>query len=197
MALDYSQLYSADPTREYVVVAATLASELPGHWLDAYYAWCTHTPNVLEFEVDGFEHLFDYTSDPTASSDAAQTDDRLVAVFGYSRRPAASRDASRMRRFLGGGLASADGEAVDKGHFIGHALGGGTDVNLFPQRSELNRGWSDPGRVFRKMERTAAAQPGTFVFARPLYSDTTWHPTALEYGLLLPDLQLWIERFSN
>jgi hypothetical protein len=124
-------------------------------------------------------------------------DARGMAVFGYSRSPAASRDASRMRGFLGGGLTAADGDSVDKGHFVGHSLGGGTDVNLFPQRSELKRGWSDPGKVFRRMERAAAGRPGTFVFARPLYSDTTWHPTALEYGLLTAELCLWVERFSN
>lgn len=195
--LNYSQLYSADPTQEYSAVAARLASEFPAPWLDQYYEMCTHSPNVLQFEVDGFEHLFDFTSDASASSNAAQIEDRLVAVFGYSRQPPASRDASRMRGFLGGGLTAADGDSVDKGHFIGHSLGGSTDVNLFPQRPELNRGWSDPGRVFRSMERTAAGRPGTFVFARPLYSDTMWHPTGLEYGLLKPDLQLWVERFSN
>ncbi|CAN5815744.1 hypothetical protein BH11GEM1_BH11GEM1_29580 [soil metagenome] len=197
MALDYSQLYSPDPSQEYATVAATLAADLSPCWLDEYYTMCTHTPNILHFEVDGFAHLFDLSSDPSASTVAAQTDDRLVAVFGYSQPPVAARDASRMRGFLGGGLMAADGDAVDKGHFIGHFLGGGTDVNLFPQRSELNRGWSDPGKVFRSMERAAAARPGTFVFARPLYTDGTWHPTSLEYGLLTADLRLWVERFSN
>lgn len=197
MPLDYSQLYSVDPAQAYAVVAAKLASELPSYWLDEYYDMCAHSPNVLQFEVDGFEHLFDFTSDPNSTPEAAQTEDRLVAVFGYSRPPAAVRDASRMRGFLGGGLTAADGDAVDIGHFIGHSLGGGTDVNLFPQRTELNRGWSDPGKVFRRMERAAAARPGTFVFARPLYADTTWHPTALEYGLLTAELRLWVERFAN
>ena len=109
MALDYSQLYCADPSQEYATVAGTLASELPACWLDEYYAMRSHTPNVLQFEVDGFEYLFDFTSDPRASSDTGHTDDRLVAVFGYSRPPEAARDASQMRGFLGGGLTAADG----------------------------------------------------------------------------------------
>jgi hypothetical protein len=158
---------------------------------------CSHLPNVLQFEVEGFQHLYDFTSDPGVHASATNMDDRLVAVFGYSTLPISRRDTSRMRGFLGGGLSDPDGESLDKGHFVGHALGGGTDVNLFPQRPELNRGWSDPGKVFRKMERYAAAHPGTFVFARPLYNDMSWLPYALEYGVLMPDIGLWVEHFAN
>lgn len=197
MALDYVNLFAFDRSLEYATGVATLASELPSLWLDEYRAMCSHTPNVLQFEVEGFEHLFDFTSDPSTDETAKDTDDRLVAVFGCSRAPSSARDASRMRGFLGGGLTSSDGGPLDKGHFMGHSLGGSTDVNLFAQRPELNRGWSDPGKVFRSMERFAAAHPGTFVFARPLYNDFSWHPCELEYGLLMPEMRLWAERFTN
>lgn len=196
MALDYSSRFALQ-AHEYEAAVDILSRELPTLWLDEYYAMCRHSPNVLQFAVEGFEHLFDFTSDPTAGEAASVAEDRLVAVFGRSRPQAEPRDASRMRGFLGGGLRGVEGAPLDKGHFIGHSLGGGTDVNLFPQRPELNRGWSDPGRVFRRMERYASTHAGTFVFARPLYRDASWQPAELEYGLLMPERILWVERFGN
>jgi hypothetical protein len=47
------------------------------------------------------------------------------------------------------------------------------------------------------MERYAATHPGTFAFSRLIYADHTWVPAALEYGVLLPDATLWVERFPN
>jgi hypothetical protein len=166
-------------------------------WASEYQAMSSHIPNVLQFEIDGFQHLFDYTSDPSADSSAHDTEDRLVAVFGLSRIPEGKRSSSRMKGFLGGRLVDATDTPLDKGHFIAVSMGGGTEVNLFPQRPELNRGWSDPGKVFRKMERFAAEHPGTFVFARPLYASTSWHPTSIEYAVLLPELRWWVEQFAN
>jgi len=70
-------------------------------------------------------------------------------------------------------------------------------VNLFPQRLELNRGRSPEGKKYRSMERYAAAHPGTFVFSRFWYTDPSWVPVSLEYGLLRPDGTFWVERFTN
>src|ERR1019366_8678581 len=86
---------------------------------------------------------------------------------------------------------------VDRGHFLSHAAGGELDINLFPQRRELNRGWSPQGKVFRQMERSVANNPGTFHFHRALYDDDTWIPCRLEYGVLENDLEWWITRFIN
>ncbi len=197
MSLSYAELFKFASTGEYDAAAAEMAANLPMLWANEYQAMCAHVPNLLQFDVEGFEHVFDFTSDTAADTNPRAPEDRLVGVFGRSRAPVALREASRMRGFLGGGLAMEDGSRMDKGHFIGHALGGGTEVNLFPQRPELNRGWSDPGKVFRRMERFAAVTPGTFVFACPIYVDTSWQPVALEYGLLMPDLNVWVERFAN
>jgi hypothetical protein len=57
----------------------------------------------------------------------------------------------------------------------------GLDVNLFPQRREVNRGWSDEGKLFRKMERYAAEHPGTFCFARPICRDLSRRPIIPKY----------------
>lgn len=195
-SIDYTRVLPPDPERDYATAAAFLEKELPPLWLDAYHENCRHDPNVLQINIDGFEHLFDFTSDPSRHN-ADNPEDRLVVVYGLSKAPNTVRDASRIRGFLKGGLKGEDHEARDKGHYIAHSAGGGLDINLFPQRPELNRGRSGAGKVFRKMERFAATHPGTFLFARPIYSNDSWTPTELEYGMLLPEQRLWVERFSN
>ena len=57
-------------------------------------------------------------------------------------------------------------------------MGGGLDINLFPQVKATNR-----GGLWRKMERYCAANLGTFCFIHPIYRDQSWRPAALEYGI--------------
>lgn len=128
--------------------------------------------------------------------------ERVVVAYGLSQRPAKARDASRMRGFpdVGRTFAArlgAEAPAADKGHFLAHAAGGELDVNLFPQRRDLNRGWSEEGKLYRRMERRIAGRPGTFHFHRPLYGDASWLPWRLELGVLLDDREWWVERFDN
>jgi len=105
-------------------------------------------------------------------------DDRVVAVWGVSRREAAStRDKARMAGFLGGGNWSASYPGRDRGHFFAHTMGGGTDINLFPQLASVNRGGK-----WRQLENFAADNPGTFCFIRPIYGSRSWVPSKLEYG---------------
>jgi hypothetical protein len=85
----------------------------------------------------------------------------------------------------------------DKGHFIAHAIGGGTDLNIFSQDRETNRGISVQGKVYRQMEKYCFARPGTFCFARPVYADATSVPRWLEFGLIKEDGRLWVELFDN
>jgi hypothetical protein len=68
------------------------------------------------------------------------------------------------------------------------------DMNLFPQRRDLNRGWSAQGKRYRAMERHLAAHPGTFFYHRPIYTDDTWVPAELELAILRPDNEWWIDR---
>lgn len=157
-------------------------------WLTAYDAMCQHTPNVLEFSDHGFTFLFDL-----AQVNDPDVDDRLVAAYGLSHPLPGKRDAVRIRGFLGGGL-----DIPGKGRFDkGHALGGGLDANLFPQRPELNRGRSEAGKLYRRMERHAATHPGRFVYTRLIYCDASWVPCALEYCVEREDGSLWIETFDN
>lgn len=105
-------------------------------------------------------------------------DDRVVAIWGTSRaEPANTRDKGRMAGFLGG-VWSSTYPGRDRGHFFAHTMGGGTDINLFPQLASVNRGGE-----WRRMERYAANNPGSFCFIRPLYAGTSWTPSHLEYGI--------------
>jgi len=128
--------------------------------------------------------------------------ERVVIAYGVSSVPDAPRDVARIRRFpdVSIGVNKTMGEnsfEADRGHFLSHAAGGELDINLFPQRRELNRGWSSAGKHFRRMEKIAAENPGTFHFHRALYDDDTWIPATLEYGVLKDDREWLIERFAN
>ena len=83
------------------------------------------------------------------------------------------------------------GASYDKGHFICHGAGGGGDWNLFPQLRSLNRGWSEAGKLYRKMDAFVAAHEGTMFFSRPIYIDGSLCPTLLDYGVLMPDRKVW------
>jgi hypothetical protein len=195
-SIDYTSVLQISPSMDYSTVANRLGKILPDLWIEQYCDAASHQANILQISIDGFEHLFDFTSDPTLKGSSEAAEDRLVAVFGFSKGPAMMRDRSRMRGFMGGPIKSHS-EAKDKGHFIAHSAGGGLDINLFPQRPELNRGHSDEGKVFRQMERYAAANPGTFMFAHPVYNDLSWFPVSSEYGVLTADLRVWVECFAN
>jgi hypothetical protein len=150
--------------------------------------------NILEIPFETTTYLFDFSSG--LATRGTTQDDRVVAVFGASDHAASKRDSSRMQQFLGGGLRGKGGVPMDKGHLVSHAQGGGLDINLFPQRPEVNRGWSG-FQEWRAMERFCATNGGTFFFVRPIYGDDTWTPHALEYGVLKSASELWVRRFPN
>jgi len=91
---------------------------------------------------------------------------RTVAAFGISNTNVSPTNRQTMKSWLGKSLEifSCYGNDYDKGHFIAHGYGGPIDVNLFPQRRDINRGWHEEGKPYRQMERYVAANPGTFVF---------------------------------
>jgi hypothetical protein len=161
-------------------------------WVATYHDMSPHSPTVLKFQDQGFTFLYDQTS-----ANGSDVEDRLVAAYGWSIANEQKKDESRMKGFLGGGIDIPDKGRFDKGHVLAHSMGGGLDVNLFPQRPELNRGRSVAGRVYRRMEKYAAAHVGTFVFSRLIYSDRSWVPSSLEYGVLMQDNRLWVEWFEN
>lgn len=128
--------------------------------------------------------------------------ERVILAYALSVKQLMKRDSSRMRGFPDPNVSARKvlGEnafRADKGHFLGHASGGELDINLFPQRRELNRGWSYAGKQFRQMERYVADHPGTFFYHRPIYNDDTWVPHWLEYGVLEDGAHWRIASFAN
>jgi len=124
---------------------------------------------------------------------------RVVAVFGISNTSVNHSNRKMMRKWIGSTaeVFSPYGDNYDKGHFIAHGFGGPIDINLFPQRRDINRGWGDEGKPYRQMEKFIAANLGTFVFSRPLYTDLSFCPTELEYGYCIQSLNFEVKRFPN
>ena len=164
-------------------------SDTINDWCDAY---CVRYPNAELTE----------TLLPPAAFVFDNTFERVCFAYAISVPQLMKRDAARMRGFpnLNVSVQKALGEsafAADRGHFLGHASGGELDINLFPHRRELNRGWSAEGKRFRQMEAFVANHYGTFFYHGALYDDESWIPAQLEYGVLREDGIWWVERFHN
>jgi hypothetical protein len=189
-------------------IIAYLDAVLPVMWQEDYLAMPSSSPNILvvtsgdEKRIGAFcRYMFDHTSDPSIrESDPTDrgryAEDRVVAAWGTSRHePARTRDAARMKGFLKG-VWSERFEGSDRGHFFAHTMGGGLDINLFPQAKRLNR-----GGLWRKMESYCALNPGTFCFVHPVYSDESWRPRQLEYGIFKirsrDPIEFWGHLFEN
>lgn len=202
-AVDYEEILAASPDLGIDGLIVFLSSVLPREWAAVYRALNPHCADLSIPTVSGFDYLFDSSSLFVArgglAADTAVAD-RVVAVCGRTRTLHGERDETRMK---GAPLGTVElmypprKRRYDKGHFMGHALGGGVDINLFPQVAATNRGASEAGRRFRALERYALERPGTFCFARPLYSGFSDHPLLLEYGVLRQDGTLWVESFCN
>lgn len=165
-------------------------------WVDRVAAWCedytASYPGALQTELNlgPAAFLFDHTFE------------RVTIAYAISEEQLTARDANRMRGFpnVNASVRAVLGDKAfpaDRGHFLGHASGGQLDINLFPHKRDLNRGWSPEGKKFRAMERYVAENPGTFFYHRPLYGDNTWVPESLEYGVLLENSKWWTDVFQN
>jgi hypothetical protein len=165
-------------------------------WEDRVTAWCDEYMDkfdgaeLSEMNLGYAVFIFDHKWE------------RVILAYALSIEQLMKRESSRMRGFPDPNVSAQRvlGEKAfraDKGHFLGHASGGELDINLFPQRRELNRGWSDEGKQFRSMERYVAEHPGTFFYHRPIYDDETWVPCWLEYGVLEDDMRWLVAKFAN
>ena len=164
--------------------------DLSYRWIEKYQNQCAQAASVLSITLDAYTFLWD------------ETYERVVVVYGISKnvnnKEKHQREKSRIayyyRNFTKRYQLDA---AMDTGHFIAHSLGGGLDINLFPQKRSINRGHSAEGALYRQMEIYAMKHPETFVFSRPVYFDDTWRPFFLEYGVLKTDPTLWTHMFDN
>ena len=165
-------------------------------WESRIAAWCDEykhrhgAAGLSEVNLGFAVFLFDHVAE------------RVTLAYAVSVPQLHPRDRTRIRGFpdVNVGVRAAlctQAFAVDRGHFLGHASGGELDINLFPQRRELNRGWSDEGKLFRQMEHYVAAHRGCFFYHRPVYDDATWIPSVLEYGVLKSKREWWRSQFHN
>jgi hypothetical protein len=122
---------------------------------------------------------------------------RVVFVYGKSVQGIAERDQKRMRQFCGSFKNVPEYAGYDKGHYIAHSNDGQIDQNLYPQLKELNRGLSVQGKLFRSMERYLQKNEGVFYFVRPIYSDLTWLPDKIDFGIFTKERGLILNRFDN
>jgi hypothetical protein len=158
-------------------------------WMDMYDIQCEMKSSILEITIDGYTFLWD------------ETYERVVVVYGIASdeliNKVKQRDRPRIAYYYRNFIKDIENSQYDTGHFIAHSLGGGMDMNLFPQKREMNRGYSESGSVYRKMENYALRHPETLVFSRPIYFDDTWRPFFLEYGVLKDVFELWWNIFDN
>jgi hypothetical protein len=198
--MNYQDLLAESSTTSDLIAA--LKEELPYLWRENYEHRTRRPTNLVRVELGTFVYIYDFYSGLEATA-AAPTglgiEDRLVGAFGTSTAPTEIRDPARIRGWVGP-TQLRYGADRDKGHIFGRALGGGTDgpgINTWIQSRSLNRGWSDQGKMFRKMEGYCAKHPGIFCFSCPTYVDQTCELVGFEFGIILPDKSLWIREFEN
>jgi hypothetical protein len=189
--LDYDSILPATTRKFQTKLGKLFEEQISSVWVRHYV---TDTPNhghITWQDYQNFTFAFDDTSSSlTLNNNSPKINSpRVIGCFGYSYEQSISR--SRMKGFpkMPGSNSKAN---YDKGHFIALSSGGPFDINLFPQRSDINRG----GR-FRSLEIKASSNPGTFLFSRPVYNDNSVCPYKLEYGLVLVDGTLQWDRFDN
>jgi len=202
-SIDYDQAIRNAPKDSVEAVGHFLAETLPGEWVKAYKALTPNDTHIFRIQIDNFEYIYDLPIELVRKGMADNknaVEDRVIAAHGWSQPSSEARHDSATRGWPRGPsvvAASPRSPGYDRGHFIGHSLGGSLGINLFSQLSELNRGWSEDGKVFRSMERYCEKHPGTYCFVRPAYIGQSAHPSALEYGVLKENGELWVRSFQN
>lgn len=186
-------MYAAKAERP---VVEFLREQLPLFWQDAYDEMSPRPSEVVIFTYGTFEYWFDMYQQPEdfdPSLGKLPIEARLVFAIGTSKPKGSRRDDYRLR----GMVLSAMPETIgpwDRGHFIGHAIGGtvdGNEANVFKQLRKTNRG------RYRSMEMYCRKFPGMLCFSRPIYADSSAHPASVEFGVLKPSGDLWVEMMPN
>lgn len=149
--VNYDQILATVASQDLELIHLELSEELPHDWVDAYKLANGQQANIVRITHDGFEYLFDHSSDLVMRGEVAKdcaVEDRIVAVHGCSRPVGARRRDGLMRKHNLGpidfirahsDISKGTARTYDKGHFIGHSLGGTLHINLFPQTTRINR----------------------------------------------------------
>lgn len=180
-ARPYAELDTEDRAHR---MAADVAADYLARWGDdAVIDWFAGQ--------NGFHYLFD--SNPVGATDFSRPANRVLAAWGTSNPENRIGDRRLLRRFP----LPVRNRSLDRGHLIALASGGGENVNLVPQASRLNRGWSDQGRRWRSLERYCASTAGAFIFVTVLYDDLSDIPSSFLYGIEGPGRPWSIDHFDN
>ncbi|MGW0035525.1 DNA/RNA non-specific endonuclease [Gordonia sp. NPDC003376] len=181
--VDYPDLLS---WAVYPASGTTIPRALEGEWAALYERATPGRRDVRAFTTGTFTYLWDVTSPEDSAFDA-----RMVGVYGTSAKPRHRRSSSRMAGFPL--RRPPGGFDVHRGHIAAHSVGGPDEgFNLVVQSARVNL-----SARWRRMEKYAATRPGTFLFVRCIYRDTSSTPAAFEYGLILDDDSIIVERFLN
>jgi len=141
---------------------------------------------------NAFWYLFDST--PEGATDETRPANRVVAAWGSSNPASRVGDRRVLRRFP---LPQRPGRRVDRGHLVALASGGGENVNLVPQATMLNRGWSEAGRRWRALERICGGTECVFLFVTVSYDDVSDVPSEFEFLVQPPGGVEVVEQFVN
>jgi hypothetical protein len=150
------------------------------HLIDAILADYRPVPKtkaeIVETSSSNFSYLFDISAQ------------RLIAAYSVSKgKHTGKRDSTRMR---GSPLGGPKG--YHRGHAIPHTLGGPLDINLVPQKGEVNIG------KFRLLEIKAVDTPGAFYFTYWKYPpNDSQRPIGVYQGLLIPGRPAQITEHRN
>ena len=177
-------------------VPVFLREELPLCWQDRYLAMSARPSEILIFSYGTFDYVCDVFQqqephDPSSGKPPIEA--RLIAAIGTSRPKSTKRDDGRLKGLTVSPMPGVN-ERWDKGHYIGHSIGGvvdGNEANVFIQLRSVNRG------RYRTMENYCRKNAGVTCFSRPIYTDTSAHPASIEFGVLKTTGVLWIQEFPN
>lgn len=199
--IDYGRLLAGREHCSTQQKAEMLLKQLPDLWRAAYLKMTPRQTEIFFVRHGSFQYMFDHPmhAAPSVASSQPACESRLVVAFGWSKRQLGGRDDFRLKGWVGP-TEKTFGLEWDKGHFIGHSIGGTVDqceLNVFMQRRDLNRGWSPSGKRYRRLERYCFRNPGTFCFSRPIYLDGSSMPAMLEFGILKTTGELVVELFDN
>lgn len=192
--MDYNQIIS-----KYSVTSSQELFDI--FWNDICHRWTEEYqlkfPHYGEITLSHY-HAFAFTIDHEVNAGPETPETRVVSFFGISNKDIDTKNRRRMRDYWSmADLSELFGKPYDRGHYMAHGFGGPIDVNIFPQRRDINRPWSAEGKRYCAMERYVRNNPGTFVFSRPIFNDLTICPHYLEYGYFDSEFKLVTETFPN
>lgn len=196
--LDYARIVKDNDLKNTSDVMKFFVDFIADAWIDLYIDSAGYSGEITLQYYYKYAYIFDDTSTALNNGYEEYSQPRVLGAFGISHGGVDQKNRKIMRGHPNASVVGSklNGLKYDNGHFMSHLSGGSIDLNLFPQRRDVNRGWGEWKR-YREMERYVCNNPGTFAFSRPLYEDLTIVPCQLEYGYCDLRLNFIFETFPN